>query len=145
MSGPPGRLWRDESGVALGLAAVVVVLVGIMGAGLLAVVAADLQGMAEINRGRQAFEMAEAGVEVAKARLAEEPDADGWTSDELRLEGVEKGSVVVSVEREGSLSVAISVGRCDDATRVVEAVFAVEEGESRLLSWRECHSLDCGR
>ena len=144
MNGSAGRLLRDESGVALGLAVVVVLLVGIMGAGLLAVVAADLEGVTEANRGRQAFEMAEAGIEVAKARLAEDPEATDWTSDELRLEGVERGSVVVAVEREGSSLVAISVGRCDDATRVIEAVFAAAGGEPRLLSWRECHSLDCG-
>jgi hypothetical protein len=54
----------DESGVALGLAVIMVVLVGVMGAGLLTLVAANLQTVVAINRGQQAFEMSEAGVEV---------------------------------------------------------------------------------
>src|SRR5215210_6873781 len=63
-------LLREERGMALGLAIIVVVIVGVMGAGLLTFVATDLQAVMEVNRGEQAFELAEAGVEVAKAHLA---------------------------------------------------------------------------
>ena len=41
-----------------------------MGAGLLTVVVSDLRATLEANQGQRAFEMAEAGIEVAKARLA---------------------------------------------------------------------------
>jgi hypothetical protein len=50
----------DESGVALGLAIILVVVIGVMGAGLLTPVIADLQATAEANCGQRAFEMAEA-------------------------------------------------------------------------------------
>ena len=64
------RLLREERGMALGLAVIVVVIVGVMGAGLLTFVATDLEAVVAVNRGEQAFELAEAGIEVAKAHLA---------------------------------------------------------------------------
>jgi len=57
-----GRLSKDEAGVALGLAIVLVVVIGVMAGGLLTSIVADLQAMAEANRGQQAFELAEAGI-----------------------------------------------------------------------------------
>lgn len=63
-------LVRDESGIALGLAVVVVVLVGVMGAGLLVFVQSDLESVVEVNQGQQALEMADAGVEAARYHLA---------------------------------------------------------------------------
>jgi len=47
--------------MALGLAIIVVVIVGVMGAGLLTLVSTDLQAVIAVNRGEQAFELAEAG------------------------------------------------------------------------------------
>ena len=64
------RLLPEERGMALGLAIIVVVIVGVMGAGLLTFVATDLEAVLAVNRGEQAFELAEAGIEVAKAHLA---------------------------------------------------------------------------
>src|SRR3712207_8836996 len=52
----------------------------------------------EANRGQQAFELAEAGIEVAKARLADDPSTSGWSSGELHLEGVPENSVTVVVD-----------------------------------------------
>lgn len=60
------RLIRDESGIALPLAIIVMVLVGVMGAGLLVFVNNDLQAVIEVNRGQKALEIAEAGVAAAK-------------------------------------------------------------------------------
>jgi Tfp pilus assembly protein PilX len=57
-----GRLLHEARGMALGLAIIVVVIVGVMGAGLLTLVATDLRAVMEVNRGEQAFELAEAGI-----------------------------------------------------------------------------------
>ena len=136
------RMLADESGVALGLAIILVVVIGVMGAGLLTPVIADLQATAEANRGQRAFEMAEAGIEVARARLAEAPSPAEWSSGELRVAGVEEGSVV-GVERlgpEDTRFVATSLGRYGDARRRIEATFEVADGEPRLLTWREVYA-----
>ncbi|HEU4494851.1 MAG TPA: hypothetical protein VFR69_11690 [Rubrobacteraceae bacterium] len=137
-----GRLSKDEAGVALGLAITMVVVIEVMGAGLLTLIVADLQAIVETNRGQQAFEMAEAGIEVAKARLVETPDLAEWSSGELRVEGVEEGSVLVFVERrdsEDARFVATSIGQYSSARRKIEATFDVANGEPRLLTWREVY------
>ena len=135
-----GRFGREE-GIALGLAVIMVVLVGVLAAGLLASVAADLEGVVEVDRGRQASELAEAGIEVAKAHLADDPDASDWSSGELAMEGLGENTVVVVVERdEGrSLFVATSTGEYGGTRRRIEAVFSVEEGGPELVGWRELY------
>src|SRR3954447_21573395 len=52
------RLLREERGMVLGLA-IIVVVIGVVGAGLLTFVSADLQAVVAVNRGEQAFELAE--------------------------------------------------------------------------------------
>jgi Tfp pilus assembly protein PilX len=79
------RLLREERGMALGLAIIVVVIVGVMGAGLLTFVATDLEAVVAVNRGEQAFELAEAGIEVAKAHLANDSSPADWSSEELHM------------------------------------------------------------
>ena len=64
-----GRLLKEESGLALPLAIGVMVLVGVMGAGLLVFVNRDLEAVVEVNQGQKAFEIAEAGVEAAQRQL----------------------------------------------------------------------------
>ncbi len=132
-----GRLARDESGVALGVAVILVALIGVMGAGLLAAVSSDLEAAVKANQGQRAFEMAEAGIEVAKARLAGDPTLSSWSSGELSLEG---GSVVVVVERQDAGEqryVAVSTGSYGDGRREIEAWFSTSDGEPALISWRE--------
>jgi Tfp pilus assembly protein PilX len=90
---------REERGMALGFAIIVVVIVGVMGAGLLTFVATDLEAVAEINRGEQAFELAEAGIEVAKAHLANDPNPADWSSGELTMTGMDQGTVTVTLEQ----------------------------------------------
>ncbi len=63
------RLVRDESGIALGMAIVVVVLIGVMGAGLLVFVGSDLKTVVEVNQGQVAFETADAGLKVDRRHL----------------------------------------------------------------------------
>src|SRR5215216_7466636 len=94
------RLLPEERGMALGLAIIVVVIVGVMGAGLLTFVATDLEAVVAVNRGEQAFELAEAGIEVAKAHLANDPNQADWSSGELAMTGVAEGSVIVTVEHD---------------------------------------------
>ena len=111
-----------------------------MGAGLLTVVSADLQAVAAVNRGEQALELAEAGVEVAKLHLANEPRADDWSSGELHANGVGDNSVLVTVEHEpdGTFEV-VSTGRYGETRRKIEAVFTIEDGDPTLLGWRELY------
>src|SRR5919112_1888630 len=62
---------KEESGMAVALAMMVVVLVGVMGAGLLVFVTRDLDSVIESNRGQTAFNLADAGVQAAKSHLLE--------------------------------------------------------------------------
>jgi hypothetical protein len=64
------RFVDDESGMTLALAIIMIVLIGAMGAGLLAFVNRDLVTVVEENRGQRAFEMADAGIAAAKRQLA---------------------------------------------------------------------------
>ncbi len=62
------RLVKDQSGVAMGLAVITIVLIGVMGAGLLVFVRSNLEAVIEVNQGQKAFEIAEAGVQAAKTQ-----------------------------------------------------------------------------
>jgi Tfp pilus assembly protein PilX len=135
------RLLREERGMALGLAVIVVVIVGVMGAGLLTFVATDLEAVVAVNRGEQAFELAEAGIEVAKAHLANDSSQADWSSGELHMAGMAEGSVSVTVEYDaenGSFE-AVSTGEYRETNRKIEATFFLEEGAPKLLSWRELY------
>jgi len=80
-----GKLARDEAGVAMGLAVVLIVIVGVMGAGLLVFVRNDLQAVVQTNQGQEAFETSEAGVQAAKRQLlsdATEESYDGQNGDD---------------------------------------------------------------
>jgi type II secretory pathway component PulK len=136
-----GSLLREERGMALGLTIIVVVIVGVMGAGLLTFVSTDLQAVVQANRGEQAFELAEAGIEVSKAHLAKKPKPADWSSGTLHMAGVNEGSVTVSTEYDdesGTFEV-VSTGQYRETSRKIEATFSVEEGTPKLLSWRELY------
>jgi type II secretory pathway component PulK len=135
------RLLREERGMALGLAVIVVVIVGVMGAGLLTFVATDLEAVVAVNRGEQAFELAEAGIEVAKAHLANDSSPADWSSGELHMAGMVEGSVTVTVEYDdesGSFE-AVSTGEYRETYRKIEATLSIEDGKPGLLSWRELY------
>jgi hypothetical protein len=112
-----------------------------MAAGLLAFVAADLDALMEANRGQQAFELAEAGIEVAKARLADDPSTSDWSSGELHLESVGENSVtvVMDYDEETASFTATSTGEYGGTRRRIEAVFSVEDGRPEQSSWRELY------
>jgi type II secretory pathway component PulK len=135
------RLLTEQRGMALGLAIIVVVIVGVMGAGLMTLVATDLEAVLAVNRGEQALELAEAGIEVAKAHLANDPSPSDWSSGELHLVSMDEGSVTVSIEydTESGTFQAISTGQYRETSRKIEATFSIEEAEPKLLSWRELY------
>ncbi len=67
--GTARRFVHNESGMTMGLAVIMIVLIGVMGAGLLTFVSKDLNTMTEENRGQRAFDLADAGVGAAKRQL----------------------------------------------------------------------------
>ncbi len=78
-------LIRDESGMTMVLVMIMIVLIGVMGAGLLTFVTTDLRNVAQTNRGQQAFQIADAGVQAAKQQLITDSAAttgyDGGADD----------------------------------------------------------------
>lgn len=76
------RFANDESGVVLGLAVIMIVLIGVMGAGLLVFVRNDLQAVVEVNQGRRALETADAGVQAARVRLMRDVRAAHYDVDD---------------------------------------------------------------
>ncbi len=133
------RLRQEERGMVLGLAIIVVVVVGVMGAGLLTFVSADLQSVLAVNRGEQALQLAEAGVEVAKAHLANDPGPTDWSSGELHAEGIDANSVSVTIDHNAGSFEVVSTGQYGETKRKIEAVFELEDGNPRLLGWRELY------
>lgn len=64
------RFIDDESGMTMGLTVIMIVLIGVMGAGLLTFVSRDLNSVVEVNQGQRAQEMADAGLEAGKRQLS---------------------------------------------------------------------------
>lgn len=74
---------RDESGVALPLAVIMIVLIGVMGAGLLVFVRNDLLAVVEVNQGQTAMDIADAGTQAAKAQLLADKIPAHYDVDDL--------------------------------------------------------------
>ena len=64
-----GRFIKNESGMTMALTVVMIVLIGVMGAGILTFVQRDLESVIEVNRGQRAFELADAGAQAGKRQL----------------------------------------------------------------------------
>lgn len=90
------RLIRDESGMTLALAVIMIVVIGVMGAGLLTFVRNDLEAVVEVNQGQRALEMADAGVETARSHLAT-VDARPANFDDNGLNGDSEWSEITAV------------------------------------------------
>lgn len=87
------RFLKDESGMTMALAVIMIVVIGVMGAGLLTFVRNDLEAVVEVNQGQVALKGAEAGAKAAERHLAlvdakrnnydanPDTDADGVTDD----------------------------------------------------------------
>jgi hypothetical protein len=66
------RFLNDESGMTMGLVIIMVVLIGVMGAGLLTFASTDLESVIETNQGQRAMEAADIGVDAARRHLSVE-------------------------------------------------------------------------
>jgi hypothetical protein len=75
------RLAKGESGVAMGLAVILVMLIGVMGAGLLVFVRSDLESVVEVNQGHRALNLADAGVQAARRQLRSDADPEHYDGD----------------------------------------------------------------
>lgn len=80
------RFIGEEDGIAMGLAVIVVVIVGVMGAGLLVFVRNDLEAVVQVNQGQEAFETAEAGVQAAKRELLSDACPQSYDGQEAGTE-----------------------------------------------------------
>ena len=83
------RLVRDESGMTMGLTVIMIVLIGVMGAGLLTFVQNDLSSVIESNQGQTAFNLADAGTQAAKRHLL--VDASAFNYDGNSATGTAPG------------------------------------------------------
>jgi hypothetical protein len=75
------RLVRDESGMTMGLTVIMIVLIGVMGAGLLTFVQNDLSSVIESNQGQTALNLADAGVQAAKRHLLIDANVRNYDGD----------------------------------------------------------------
>ena len=81
-----------------------VVLIGVMGAGLLTFVTTDLTNVLSVNQGQRAFEMADAGVQAAKRQLDSDHKATSYD-----------GSGAVSTNDESQWSSSVVNSSCGNA------------------------------
>ncbi len=75
------RLVKEEEGMTMALTVIMIVLIGVMGAGLLTFVQRDLESVVEVNRGQSAFEMADAGVQAARQQIRRDGDPEHYDID----------------------------------------------------------------
>jgi hypothetical protein len=126
------------------------VIIGVMGAGLLAFVERDLRSVVENNQGQRAFELADTGVQLAEEQLKDDssithynggtddiqwsadPTKDGLILDNLDGSPSTADSVHVEIEyrydaaQSKDTFVVVSTGTYGNAKRKVEAVFHSE-------------------
>lgn len=76
------RSVRDETGMTMGLALMMVVLIGVMGAGLLAFIQRDLAAVVEVNKGQKAFELADAGAQLAGQQIQHDAEPEHYDVDD---------------------------------------------------------------
>jgi hypothetical protein len=81
------RLVREETGMTMGLVVIMVVLIGVMGAGLLTFVQRDLESVVEVNQGQRGLEWAEAGVAAAITELSMNANGERYNGDSGDLDG----------------------------------------------------------
>lgn len=81
------RLVREENGMTMGLAVIMVVLIGVMGAGLLTFVQRDLQAVIEVNQGQRALDMTEAGIQAGKMQLGIDSNGERYNGNGGDLDG----------------------------------------------------------
>jgi hypothetical protein len=120
------RLLKDEAGMTLGLAMMMILLLSVMGAGLLTFVSRDLNTVLENNRAQRAFEVADAGIEVAKRQLASSVVRDHYDDDGATIVGAE--DIQWSVAK-GGLTLNDLDGDGDPKDSVNVTIEYIAEGE----------------
>lgn len=90
------RLVNEESGITMALTVMMVVVIGVMGAGLLVFVQRDLESVVEVNQGQRALELADSGVQAAKRQLST-VDARPRNYDDNALNGDSEWSEITAV------------------------------------------------
>lgn len=146
------RLVREESGMTMGLVVIMVVLIGVMGAGLLTFVTTDLSAVVEQNQGQKALEKADAGIRAARMEILAKPDEnlykggesastkpwydsspntlDGaaFTGKSLTMESSNDVQVTINYENSSKTYVVTSTGTAGQAKRRVEAILKAGAG-----------------
>lgn len=147
------RLAEEEAGMTMALAIMTMVLVGVMGAGLLTFVAADLNAVVAVNQGQRAFEMADVGIRAAELQLTSDSDpghydggmddvrwsfdAEGVTLNDLDENAATTDYTSVAIEYVSSTGRfrAVSDGRYGDARRRIEAFFEKAGGSDGIRAY----------
>lgn len=145
------RLLREESGVVLPLAIIMIVLIAVMGAGLLTFVTTDLNAVVQVNQGQNAFDMADAGIKAAKKQLSDTPSTTKYndtnsSGDDVQWSSAKGGKNVSFPDISGrSANVQIrynssterfvveSLGTSGSAKRKIEATYKVTPGISSSI------------
>jgi hypothetical protein len=135
--------------MTLGLALIMILLIGVMGAGIVTFAMRDLNTVTEQNRGQRAFEVADAGIAAAKRQLSSDcatntnckdhydgtsatPDiqwsaaSGGLTLNDLDGTAGTPDSVNVTISPKGTGTYdfkVISTGTYGSAKRKIEAIF----------------------
>ena len=140
----PLRL-KDESGMAMGIVIIMLVLIGVLSAGLLTFVRTDLTTVVEVNQGERAFELADAGVQAAVQQLkvplnanasryngggddfqwSEDPSKGGVTLNDLDGNAATSDNVLVTIKTLSTPAnsfLVTSTGTYGEARRKIEAI-----------------------
>ena len=129
----------------MGIVIIMLVLIGVMGAGLLTFVRTDLTTVVEVNQGERAFELADAGVQAAVQQLkdpvnanasryngggddlqwSEDPSKGGVTLNDLDSSAATSDSVLVTIKTLSTPAnsfLVTSTGTYGEARRKIEAI-----------------------
>lgn len=87
---------KDESGMTMGLTIIMIVLIGVLGAGLLTFVSTDLNTVVEANQGQRAFEVADAGVQAAKKQLLTDSTANKYGGSDAAANDIQWSSNITN-------------------------------------------------
>ncbi len=149
-----GWFLKEETGAALGMAIIMVVLIGVMGAGLLTFVSRDLNAVVKANQGQRAFDLADAGIEAARKELSANPNTslyDGGSDDSqwsysktgmnVRYPDFpdDSANVQITYRSSGKYYEVISEGMIGEARRKLEPRYVATSDGVQLLSWREVY------
>jgi hypothetical protein len=129
------RFARDESGMTMALAIMMVLLIGVMGVGLLTFVQNDIKSVIEANKGQRAFNIADAGVQAAKAHLRVDSFREHYDTESANdcLVGWRIGNTNWSKDDESWTSV-LNPGRCDG---LEDSVLAANPADDADTPWPE--------